>query len=226
MRGQKLNRSSKENVMPAYEIPRSLLRLGAVASIAAGILITVGFLLHPAGEDATFGTDPLWVPAHGLLWLAFVLALIGWIAVHLVQASRAGAIGVVAFAVVIVGTSLASWIFSSDVTFVPVIAAEAPELFKKIFSKGHLVVGLVSVLSWVTGVVLSGISVIRARVFARTAGILLIIGPVIIPIAYLSGLSVKVVAIGGAAIAAGQIWLGYGLLRIISRSEVAKSLRS
>jgi hypothetical protein len=158
-----------------------------------------------------------------VLWLAFVVALIGWIAVHVVQASRAGTIGVVAFAIVIVGTSLASWIFSSDVTFVPVIAAEAPALFKKIFSTGHIVVGLVSVLSWVAGVVLSGISVIRARVFPRTAGVLLIIGPVIIPIAYLAGLSVRVVAIGGAVIAAGQIWLGYELLRIISRSDTTLS---
>ncbi|HEY3055530.1 MAG TPA: hypothetical protein VGK31_06330 [Thermoanaerobaculia bacterium] len=204
--------------MPAYEIPKSLLRLGAIASIAAGILITTGFALHPAGEDATYGTDPFWVPAHGVLWLAFVVALLGWIAVYVVQASSAGRLGVVAFVVVIVGTSLASWIFSSDVAFVPVIAAESPGLFKKIFTPPHLVLGLVSVLSWVAGVVLFGVSVIRAKVFRRSAGVLLAIGPVIIPIAYLSGLSVRFVAIGGGIMAAGQIWLGYDLLRMLGRS--------
>jgi hypothetical protein len=151
--------------MPAYEIPKSLLRLGAIASIAAGILITAGFALHPAGEDATYGTDPFWIPAHGVLWLAFVVALLRWIAVYVVQASRAGHFGVAAFILVIVGTSLASWIFSSDVTFVPVIAAAAPSLFKKIFTGPHLVLGLVSVLSWVAGVVLFGVSIIRARVW-------------------------------------------------------------
>ncbi|HEY8182369.1 MAG TPA: hypothetical protein VII32_09015, partial [Thermoanaerobaculia bacterium] len=190
-----------------------------MASIAAGILITAGFALHPAGEDAIYGTDPLWVPAHGILWLAFVVALLGWIAVYVVQASRAGLFGVLAFILVIVGTSLASWIFSSDVTFVPVIAAESPGLFKKIFAGPHLALGFVSVLSWVAGVVLFGVSVIRAKVFSRTAGVLLAIGPVVIPIAYLSGLSVRVVAIGGGIMAAGQIWLGYELLRMLKRSS-------
>lgn len=199
--------------MSAFEIPPSLLRLGAVASIAAGILMTAGFVLHPAGEDATHGTEPLWVPAHGLLWLAFAIALLGWIAIHIVQASRAGTLGVVAFALVIVGTSLVTWIYSGDVTFVPAIAAVAPALFKKIFSPSHIAIGIGSVLTWVAGVVLSGVSVIRAKVFPRTAGILLIAGPVIIPIAYLSGLSVRVVAIGGAVMAAGQVWLGSDLLR-------------
>ena len=203
----------RHGVMAAYEIPKSLLRIGAIASIAAGILITAGFALHPAGEDATYGTDPFWVPAHGILWLAFVVALLGWIAVYVVQASRAGRFGVAAFILVIVGTSLASWIFSSDVTFVPVIAAESPGLFKKIFTGSHLAIGLGSVLIWVAGVVSFGVSVIRAKVFPRGAGVLLAIGPVIIPIAYLSGLSVRVVAIGGAIMAAGQIWLGYELLR-------------
>jgi hypothetical protein len=128
-----------------FDIPRPVLRIGALASIAAGALLIAGFALHPAGEDATFGTDPFWVPAHGLLWAAFTIALLGWIALYSAQAAQAGRLGVVAFVVIILGTSLASWIFSSDVTFVPVIAAESPALFKKIFSGSHLVVGIASV---------------------------------------------------------------------------------
>lgn len=87
--------------------------------------MVVGFVLHPNGEDATFGTDRFGVPAHGLLWLAFTIALLGWIGLYLFQASRSGRLGVIAFAVIIVGTSLASWVFSSDVTYVPVIAAQS-----------------------------------------------------------------------------------------------------
>ena len=113
------------------DIPRLVFRIAGVASIAAGVLMTAGFVLHPAGEDATFGTDPMWIPAHALLWMAFAVALLGWVGVYIAQASKAGILGVAAFGVIIIGTALASWIFSSEVTFVPVIAAEAPALFKK-----------------------------------------------------------------------------------------------
>ncbi len=56
--------------METYTIPKAILKLGGAASIVAGILMIAGFALHPAGEDATFGADPYWVPAHGLLWIA------------------------------------------------------------------------------------------------------------------------------------------------------------
>ena len=118
---------------------------------------------------------------------------------------------------IIIGTSLTSWIFSSDVTFVPVIAAEAPKLFRDIFRGGHIAVGIASVLTWVLGNVLFGSSVIRAKVFPRWAGILLIIGTVVIPIAYLTRLSVRFVAAGAFIAAAGQIWLGSALFQILRR---------
>jgi hypothetical protein len=199
--------------MPAFEVPKSFLRASGLASIAAGILMTAGFALHPAGEDATFGTASMWIPAHGLLWLAFVIALLGWVGVYLVQASKAGTFGMAAFVVLLLGTALASWIFSSDVTFVPVIAAESPALFKKIFTTTHTLIGVASVLSWVFGNVLFGISVIQTRRYPPWSGALLIAGTLIIPIAYLAGLSVRVVTIGGAITAVGQARLGYELLR-------------
>ena len=202
--------------MTSRELPAGLLRSGAVASAAAGALLIVGFALHPAGEDATFGTHPLWVPAHALLWAAFTLALLGWVALYAAQAGQAGRLGMVAFVVVLFGTSLASWIFSSDVTFVPVIAAREPGLFKQIFSPAHAAIGAASVLTWVSGSVLFGISVVRARVFPRWPGILLVAGTALIPVAYLTGLSVRIVGIGGALAGAGQIWLGYRLLRLLS----------
>ncbi|HET7584262.1 MAG TPA: hypothetical protein VFK13_05105 [Gemmatimonadaceae bacterium] len=195
------------------EIPRELLRTGAVASIAAGVLLIAGFALHPAGEDATFGTDPRWVPAHAMLWIAFTVALVGWVAVYVEQAAEAGRLGVVAIVVLLLGTSLASWIFSSDVTFVPAIAADAPALFRRIYDTRHIVIGLASVLAWVLGSVLLGISIVRAKVFPQGAGILLVIGTVIVPIAYATGLSVRIVGVGGDLAGIAQIWLGYALLR-------------
>jgi hypothetical protein len=201
-------------MLTTYQVPIRLFRISGVSSITAGILLTVGFILHPSGEDATFGTDPMWIPAHAILWAAFLVALLGWIGVYIAHAAKAGNLGLGAFLVIMLGTALASWIFSSDVTFVPVIASESPALFKKIFSTGHTLIGVASVLSWVLGNVLFGISLIRAKMFSSWAGILLIVGTMIIPIAYLTGLSIRVVAIGGGIVAVGQVWLGCELLRI------------
>ncbi len=203
------------------EIPVGTLRIGAIASIVAGLLLIAGFTIHPAGEDATYGTDPLWVPAHALLWLAFTFALLGWIAMYAIQATRAGWLGITAFVVILLGTSLASWIFSSDVTFVPVIAAESPALFKKIFNTSHIAIGLGSVLSWVAGNVLFGISIVRARVFPRWTGVLLAVGTLFVPIAYLAGFSVRVVGAGATLAGVAQIWLGYDLLLKLQRRDTA-----
>jgi hypothetical protein len=202
-----------------HEIPKAVFRVGGSASVAAGVLMISGFALHPAGEDPTFGTDPLWVPAHGLLWLAFTLALVGWMALYVHQASQAGPFGVAAFTVLILGTSLAAWIFSSDVTFVPVIAEHSPQLFHEIFDTPHLVIGIASVLSWVLGSVLFGISVVRAKVFPRLAGVLLGVGTLMIPITYLAGLSVRVTSIGAMLAGAAQIWLGFALLSSLARQK-------
>jgi hypothetical protein len=62
----------------ANSLPKVTFQISGVASVLAGILLIFGFVLHPAGEDPTFGTDPLWVPAHGLSWAALTIALVDW----------------------------------------------------------------------------------------------------------------------------------------------------
>jgi hypothetical protein len=207
--------------MTNFGIPKTILQLSAVASVLAGIFMIAGFALHPAGEDATFGTDPRWVPAHALLWIAYTISLVGWVGVYIVMASKAGKLGAAALAVILVGTSFSSWIFSSDVTFVPVIAKEAPELFPEIFRGGHIAIGIASVLTWVLGNVLFGSAIMRTMVFPRLAGILLIVGTVAIPVSYLSHLSIHFVAAGAFLAAAGQIWLGKWMFRIIKGTTAA-----
>ena len=197
--------------MHTYLVPAALARVAAIACIAAGVLMIAGFALHPAGEEPTLGTDPFWVPAHGLLWAAFTLALVGWTGVYLMQASEAGTLGVIAYMMILIGTSFASWIYSTDVTYVPVIASDAPQLFEKIMHGPSLVLGMASVFTWMLGTVLFGISVIRARVFSRWPGILLVIGTASVPILYFAVDSVRIIAAGAYASAAGQIWLGVEL---------------
>ena len=201
--------------MTAYSLPKAVFQISGVASVLAGILLIFGFVLHPAGEDLTFGTDPLWVPAHGLSWAALTIALLGWIGLYIVQASRAGGLGTIAFVVIIFGTSLASWIFSSGVTYVPVIAAQSPELFRQIFSPSHTLIGVLSVLTWILGIILFGISVIRSNVFPKWTGVLLIVGSLVIPVVYLIGLSAKAVALGHSSIN----------LTLNTYSHVIKSMR-
>jgi len=184
----------------------------------AGILLVTGFVLHPAGEDATFGADPLWIPAHAALWAAFTIALVGWVGLYIAQASKAGVLGAWAFVVILLGTSLASWIFSSDVMYVPTIAVESPGLFGLIVTRGHTFTGIFSVVSWILGNILFGLSIVKAKVYKRWSGVLLVVGGPLIPSAYLTGLPVRVVAVGAFVIAVGQVWLGYELIRMGKRA--------
>ena len=147
--------------------------------------------------------------------------MLGWIGLYIVQASRAGRLGTAGFVVVILGTSLTSWIFSSDVTYVPVIAAQSPGLFAQILNRGHILIGVLSVLTWILGNVLFGFSIIRSRVFPKWAGVLLVIGSLVIPVAYLTGLPEKVVAIGGLLVGVSQIWLGSDVFRILRKSTIS-----
>ncbi len=55
-------------------IPRSLMKTCGIAAVVAGLLLAFGFILHPANEAATNGTNPRWVPAHSLLWASFTIA--------------------------------------------------------------------------------------------------------------------------------------------------------
>ncbi|OFY87402.1 MAG: hypothetical protein A3F72_04155 [Bacteroidetes bacterium RIFCSPLOWO2_12_FULL_35_15] len=195
--------------METNPIPNIFFRIAGVISIISAILMIAGFFLHPSGEDATYGTDPLWVPAHALLWIVFIIALPAWVGIYIVHASKAGKIGIFSFIILLIRTGFRSSIFSSDVTFVPVIASEFPQLFKRIFTNSHIAIGIACVLTWVSGNVLFGISIIRSKVFSNRAALCLIVGTLIIPIAYLSGLPVKVVAIGATINGIGQIRLGY-----------------
>jgi hypothetical protein len=200
--------------MKTYSIPNLFFSITGTAIILSAILMIAGFILHPVGEDATYGTDPFWVPAHALLWIAYALALPGWTGVYIVQASKAGIVGAVSFVIILIGIGFTTSIFSSDVTFVPVIAQQFPQLFSRIFTSSHIAIGIASVLTWVLGNILFGLSIIQANVFPTWTGIVLIIGIAIIPIAYLSGLPVKVVAIGSLIAGIGQIRIGYQIFQL------------
>lgn len=200
--------------MKTYIIPKLFFSLTGIANIVSAILMITGFILHPAGEDATYGTDPFWVPAHALLWIAYTLALPGWTGVYIVQASKAGMLGVVSFVIILNGIGFTTSIFSSDVTFVPVIAQQFPQLFSRIFTSSHIAIGITCVLSWVLGNILFGISIMQAKVFPAWTGVVLIIGIAIIPIAYLSGLPIKIIAIGSLIAGIGQIRLGYQVFQL------------
>jgi hypothetical protein len=63
-------------------------------------------------------------------------------------------------------------------------------------------------------------SIIKAKIFPSATGVLLIAGTLIIPIAYLSGFSVKVAAVGATTAAIGQIWLGFDTLRILKKNSL------
>ncbi len=63
------------------------------------------------------------------------------------------------------------------------------------------------------GVLMMGISIVRAKVFPAWTGVAIAIGSLFVPVAYLAGLPVRAIAVAALIIAVGQVTLGYELLR-------------
>ena len=67
-----------------------------------------GLAISSKRRGTNFWNESVLDPAHGEVWVGLTITMLG--------------------------TAIVSWIFSSDVLFVPTIAKEMPSLFDKIFS--------------------------------------------------------------------------------------------
>jgi hypothetical protein len=151
-----------------------------------------------------------------LFLLGAVLLLGGLVGLYAYQSESAGPLGFAGFAVAFLGTALmigASW---SSVFVEPYIAGVAPELLEEepggLLNLGFtLSFGLVS-LGWL----LFGVASLRARVYPRSASILLIIG------AALTFVPLPFTAI---VFAVSVAWLGFVLLTGMSASSAAQRWR-
>ena len=176
---------------------------GGLASAAAGILLLLGHLLD-LGGDSDYGTvlgGTLVLTAHVVL----VFALIG---LYAAQAEHSGLLGSLGMVLSVVGTTLVS-----GVVLVEIAGASGAEVEDVLGAglPGALV--LLGGLAFLIGLILFGVATMRAGVFPRWAGLLLIVGDVVFGVGSFAVAAATIFEILGALITCtALVWLGLSLL--------------
>ncbi len=176
---------------------------GGLASAAAGILLLLGHLLD-LGGDSEYGTV-----LGGTLVLAAHLALVfGLVALWAAQAGRSGLLGALGMVLGVVGTTLVC-----GVVLVEIAGTSGADVDAVLGAGIPALLALIGGLSFLVGLVLFGIATMRAGVFPRLAGLLLIAGDVVFGLGSFAGSAATIFEILGAAITcAALVWLGASLL--------------
>ena len=133
------------------------------------------------------------------------------------QAKHAGWLGFVGFLLVFLSwLFLVGYVAMLQLTIFPWLAAYAPQAGTQLFSSNAALSAYINVhlALFVLGGVLLGIATMRARVFSQWAGLLIIVGTVLYPVAFMIGI---VGAVGNILVFLGLGWMGYAL--VIAKGE-------
>jgi len=198
----------------------TLTRAAAGAAALAGLIYIVIQFIHPADVVASLSTQ-MWITVHVLSFGMAVLAMIGLTGIYLRQVQKFGLVGLIAYLMFGFFFVLQASFNFTEALIAPLVATAAPQLAVDIvglFGRYPAVSDLgplaalpqVGGLLYIVGALLFGISILRARVLSRGAGILLIVAAAVTPIA---GALLPHALERMAAIPMGLalIWLGFSL---------------
>lgn len=183
--------------------PSNFARLGgALASVAGGVLLLLGHLFN-VGGDPEYGT----VLGSISVLIAHLLLVFALVALYAAQAESSGVLGGAGMVLAVVGTILVC-----GVVLVEVAGASGQEVEGLLSSGVSGVISVVAVLTFFFGLILFGAATMRAGVFARWAGVLLIAGELVFAAGGFFGAASSWVYVLGAAITgAALVWLGLSL---------------
>jgi len=191
-----------------------LIRWSGLAAVLAGVLYALGALLHPVGETLASVNSPSWIPSHLVYWVSAMLMVFSLVGLYARQAAKAGWLGLVGFLLALAGTAFAGSIFFMASTVLPLVAAGSPSVFGQVMPPPAFAVVVLGV-GFVLGYLLFGVATIRAGVFPRWSGSLLIIGVLLFTISEMSlldpAISHLVVTLGDVLFGIGLAWMGYAL---------------
>jgi hypothetical protein len=182
--------------------PTALSRQSGLLAIAAGASMILVPLVHPSSPQSA-----AWVPVHLVYFAtltAMQLVLVGFFA----RLLRTGMLGVVAFLMAFVGTSMMllegrEHIFSSDFGQGTPVGLWQLIIASFVFSIGY---------------VLFGVAMVRTNVLPGGAGILLAVGGPVVAFAPPIGIQ-AVIIIGHTLFGLGLAWSGYALWSSAARAQ-------
>ncbi|HQG69672.1 MAG TPA: hypothetical protein PK237_04470 [Rhodoglobus sp.] len=200
--------------------PTALTKVAALAAMLAGLIYIVIQFIHPADVVESL-TTPMWTIVHVLSFAEAVLVMIGLAGIYLRQVREFRVLGLIAYAMFGFFFILQAAFNFAEAFIAPLIAVDAPQLAVDIvglFGRYPAVNDLgplaalpqVGAVLYVGGALLFGVSIIRARVLSRGAGILLIVAAVITPIAG-ALLPHALERMAAIPMGLGIIWLGLSL---------------
>jgi hypothetical protein len=184
--------------------PSNLVRLGGgLANVVAGILLLLGHLLG-LGGDPEYGT----VLGGILVLTAHVTLVFALVALYAVQAEQSGLLGSLGMVLGVVGTTLVS-----GVVLVEIASASGAEVDAVLGAGLPSALALLGGLAFLIGLIVFGVATMRAGVFPRLAGLLLIVGDMVFGAGSFAGAAATIFEIVGALITcAALVWLGFSLL--------------
>jgi hypothetical protein len=192
----------------------SLIRWCGGALLLAGAILGVSTLLHPnevADPEAVLSSA--WVIVHTAYVPGFVLVLFGLTGLYARLAERGGRLGLAGFVLSFIGGALFLVVVVTEAAIVPAIAASdaGPTLLDPagpLFGGELGLIFLAGQVAFSVGVILFGISIVRADVLPRPAGLLLLGAPLA---AFWPPLPQLVGVAGGVQLGLGYAWLGYAV---------------
>ena len=159
-------RASREITLDSWNLIRAG---GGLASAAAGILLLVGQVLN-LGGDPVYST----VPGASSVLTAHVLLVFALVALYAAQAERSGVPGVLGMVLGVAGTTLVS-----GVVLVEMAGASGANVEAVLGEDLAGTLAFLGGLAFFFGLILFGAATMRAGVFPRWAGLLLIVGDVV-----------------------------------------------
>lgn len=197
---------------------RTLYRLSGGTLIVGSLPLSIGTVLTTTLYGNATPQQILslsWLLVSLMIFIGSLLFVIGLPGMYLRQAGRAGVLGLVGFILLFFAMLLAGAVFIGvQVIVFPTLAQKAPQLIGPTNTpSGAVLLLLISGLMLSIGPVVLGIATMRARVFPRLAGVLLIVSGVASLVAMLPGILGTILEVVSAiTLAVACVWCGSRLL--------------
>lgn len=163
----------------------ALFRLSGLALLIALPLQVLGFVLHPPSEEVVDVLKPAYGPAHLILFVSWMFALLGLTGFYARQAHRAGVLGLIGFAATVFAAAYHFYLLLYEAYATPLLAqdpATRPLLGDGPLAHGAGALGPLA-FALVLAFPLFGVATVRAGVLPRWAGWLQIAS---VPVFFLS----------------------------------------